>query len=400
MTARDLMEFCLTALQRHRLRTVLSLLGVAVGVAAVVALTALGEGARRYVVEQFSAIGSNLLLVLPGKTETTGFYPGFSGVPNDLTLDDLAALRQQLRGAERVVPLVVGSGTVAFGDRRRDVAVTGTTREMMTVRKMQMASGDFLPAGEDTRGAPIVVLGHKVAAELFPGLNPVGQVLRVGDWRMRVIGVLAPQGVNLGLNMDEVAIVPVETGMRMFNRTSLFRIFVQLHAAADMNAVRTQAVSLLTARHGEEDFTVITQDAVLSAFTAIFGVLTLALTGIAAISLTVAGLGIMNVMLVSVSERTGEVGLLKAVGVHRGQILRVFLVEAALLGSAGGLLGLLIGWIAVRILVGFVPQLPASPPAWAVAAALGVSVVVGTIFGVLPARRAAALDPVAALSRR
>ncbi len=400
MTARDLMDFCLTALLRHRLRTVLSLLGVAIGVAAVVALTALGEGARRYVTDQFSAIGSNLLLVLPGKTETSGFYPGFSGVPNDLTLDDLATLRQQVRGARYIVPLVVGSGSVAFGDRRRDVAVAGTSRDMMFVRHMHLASGDFLPAGDLGRGAPVVVLGHKVAAELFPGVSAVGQVLRVGDWRMRVIGVLEPQGVNMGLNMDEVAVIPVTTGMRMFNRTSLFRIMIQLHAAADITAVRTQTLALLTARHGEEDFTVITQDAVLSAFTAIFGVLTLALAGIAAISLSVAGLGIMNVMLVSVSERTGEVGLLKAVGVHRGQVLRVFLVEAALIGTGGGLLGLLIGWIAVRILVGFVPQLPASPPTWAVAAALAVSIVVGTVFGVLPARHAAGLDPVAALSRR
>jgi len=215
---------------------------------------------------------------------------------------------------------------------------------------------------------------------------------------MRVIGVLARQGVKMGMDFDDLAMVPVSTGMRMFNRSSLFRILVQAKTQADLNLVQQAIRQVLIDRHDEEDFTVITQDSVMSTFTAILGVLTLVVGAIGAISLTVAGIGIMNVMLVSVSERTREVGLLKALGVGRRQILSIFIIEAALISSLGGLLGLVLGWLAVRLLVQFYPAFPASPPAWAVWAALLVSVAVGVTFGLLPARRASRLDPVLALA--
>jgi putative ABC transport system permease protein len=244
------------------------------------------------------------------------------------------------------------------------------------------------------------VLGTTVARELFPAVDPVGRIVRVGGARMRVIGVIEPRGTQLGLDMNEVVVVPVATAMRLFDRRSLFRIMIQVRSHADLPAARTHVLALLTERHGEEDVTTLTQDAVVAAFSAILRALTLALAAIAAISLSVAGIGIMNVMLVSVAERTPEVGLLKAVGVGRGQILGVFLTEAALLSSAGGVLGLLVGWFGVRILVGIYPALPAAPPRWAVVASLAVSVAVGVLFGLLPARRATRLDPVAALARR
>jgi putative ABC transport system permease protein len=188
--------------------------------------------------------------------------------------------------------------------------------------------------------------------------------------------------------------------MKMLNRGSLFRILLQARGQEDLDRVRQKVTTLLAERHGEEDVTVITQDAVLTAFTSILGALTLALAGIAAISLAVAGVGIMNVMLVSVAERTREIGLLKALGAGRGQILAAFLAEAVLLSSAGGLLGLAVGWAAVRVLVAVFPALPASPPPWAVASAFSLSVAVGAVFGVLPARRATRLDPVVALAGR
>jgi putative ABC transport system permease protein len=263
-----------------------------------------------------------------------------------------------------------------------------------------MAMGRFLPPLPWDRGAAVAVLGSKLANELFPAQDPVGQVVRIGDWRMRVLGVLAPRGQQLGMDMDDVVVVPVATAMKMLNRPSLFRLLLQVRSHADLDRARDAVVRLISERHGEEDITVITQDAVISAFSSILGALTQALAGIAAISLAVAGVGIMNVMLVSVSERTREVGLLKALGAGRRQILAAFLAEAVLISSTGGALGLALGWAAVQLLVAIYPALPASPPAWAVAAAFGLSVVVGAVFGVLPARRATRLDPVAALAGR
>lgn len=400
MSFLDVVGFALRALRGHRLRTGLSLLGVAIGVAAVVTLTALGEGARRYVVGQFASVGTNLVIVVPGKTETTGGMPGLGGAPNDLTLEDARALVRGVPEIDKAAPMVMGTETVAFQERQRQMALIGATHEALEVRRLAMASGRFLPPLEWDRGSPIAVLGQTAARELFPGQDPVGRIVRVGDWRMRVVGVLAPRGLQLGVDMDDVAIVPVATAMKMLNRRSLFRLLLQVRTHADLDRAKERVVRLIAERHGEEDVTVITQDAVLQAFTSILGALTRALAGIAAVSLAVAGVGIMNVMLVSVSERTREVGLLKALGAGRRQILAAFLAEAILISSAGGVLGLGLGWAAVELLVAIYPALPASPPGWAVVAAFSLSVAVGAVFGVLPARRATRLDPVAALAGR
>ncbi len=400
MRTLDVLGFAARALRGHRLRTALSLLGVAIGVAAVVTLTALGEGARRYVLAQFASVGTNMVIVLPGKTETTGAMPGIGGVPNEVTLDDAEAVRRQVREVDKLAPMVVGTETVAFGERQRQVALFGSSHEALEVRRLGVAQGRFLPPMAWDRGAPIAVLGSRLARELFPAIDPVGQVVRVGDWRMRVIGVLEPRGQQLGIDMDDVVIVPVATAMKMLNRSGLFRLVVQVRSHAEIERAKQALLRLFAERHGEEDVTVITQDAVISAFGAILGALTMALGGIAAVSLAVAGVGIMNVMLVSVSERTREVGLLKALGAGRRQILAAFLAEAILISSAGGLLGLALGWAAVLAIVAVYPALPASPPLWAVAAAFSLSVGVGAVFGVLPARRATRLDPVAALAGR
>jgi putative ABC transport system permease protein len=400
MSAADLLRFATRALRGHRVRTAMSLVGVAIGVAAVIALTALGEGARRYVIGEFSSIGTNLLIVLPGKTETTGGMPGFGGVPNDLTLADAEAIVRAVPEIDKGAPVVVGAETVAHGERRRQVAIIGASHEMLELRHLSLGQGRFLPDLDWSRGSPVAVIGTTLAAEIIPGESPLGKIVRIGDWRMRVIGVLAPRGQQLGVDMDDVAIIPVATAMKMLNRTSLFRILLRVRAHGELDVTKRKVVRLLAERHGEEDVTCISQDAILTAFTSILGALTMALGGIAAISLAVAGVGIMNVMLVSVSERTREVGLLKALGAGRRQILALFLAEAILISSSGGLLGLAIGWGAVQALIALFPALPASPPAWAVAAALALSIAVGGAFGVLPARRATRLDPVAALAGR
>ncbi len=399
MKASEIFKFAAKSLTGHSLRTALSLLGVTIGVAAVVILTALGEGARLYVVNQFASLGTNLLIVIPGYTETSGSF-GYGGVPNDLTLDDAQAIARLVPAARRVAPISMANDEVAYHERRRQVAVLGTTPEYREARQLDIARGEFLPAEEVHRGSPVVILGDKTARELFGGVEPVGKIVRVAGWRMRVVGVLAKQGVKMGMDFDDIAIVPVATAMQLFNQNSLFRILVQAHAYSDLELAKDEVRQLLIDRHDEEDITVITQDAVLSTFNAVLGALTLAVGAIAAISLSVAGIGIMNVMLVSVSERTKEIGLLKALGVGRRQILAAFLTEAALISSAGGLVGLGLGWLAVRVLVRLYPALPASPPTWAVVAALVISVGVGVTFGLLPARRATRLDPIAALAGR
>ncbi|HUK13212.1 MAG TPA: ABC transporter permease [Thermoanaerobaculaceae bacterium] len=394
----DLVAFAAGALRGHRLRTALSVGGVAVGIAAVVALTALGEGARRYVVEEFAALGSNLLIVLPGKVETTGAAP-FGGVTHDLTIADLRAIARLPR-VRKAAPMAVATDTVRYRDRGRDVPVLGTTAEFIDVRHMEVASGEFLPAGDPDQGGTEMVLGQKAAFELFRDESPLGRVVRVGPYRFRVVGVLAPRGRSLGFDLDDVVFVPVRTAMRAFNRTSLFRILIEVRVHDEMDAAKRDVLALLDARHRVEDVTVFTQDALLSAFGSILRALTLALVGIASVSLAVAGVGIMNVMLVSVTERRAEIGLLKALGAADRQVLAAFLAEAVLLALGGGIVGLGAGAGAVRLFVEFYPSFPASPPVWAVVAALGLSVAVGVAFGVWPARRATRLDPVVALARR
>jgi putative ABC transport system permease protein len=393
------LRFAADALRGHRLRTILSIAGLAVGIAAVIALTALGEGARRYVTREFTALGTNLVIVLPGKIETTGAMP-FGGTPRDLTLDDATAIGR-LPLIARVAPISMGTETVRLEGRSRSAPVLGTTAEFLQVRQLGMGTGRFLSPGDIEQGGTEVVLGAKVANELCGSESPLGRVVRIGDWRFRVVGVMTSHGRSLGVfDMDDLVIVPVQTGMTMLNRHSLFRVIVEVRSYRDLSAARHDILQLMKTRHRAEDVTAITQDAVLTSFGSILGALTMALAGIASISLAVAGVGIMNVMLVSVTERRAEIGLLKALGAQQSQILRVFLAEAVLLSVAGGLAGMTVGYAAVLAFDQYFPTFPAAPPMWAVAAAATLSIVVGVVFGVWPARRAMRLEPVAALSRR
>ncbi len=395
----DVFRFAGHAVRGHRLRTFLSLLGVAIGVASVILLTGLGEGARRYIVGEFTSLGSNLLIIIPGKTETVGFAPLLSTAPHDLTVEDAEALPVRVAAVRRVAPVIVGTAAVRSGERSREVTVIGTTREVLAIRQLKMSTGRFLPANEPD--AAVCVLGARVQRELFPEENPLGRLVRIGDWRFRVIGVIAPRGTSIGMDMDEVVEVPVGTGLRLFNRSSLFRILAEVGSHEENDRAREAVLRVLRERHaGQEDVTVLTQDSVLATFDSILKALTAALASIAAISLGVAGLGIMNVMLVAVTERTREIGLLRAVGATQAQVLAVFLVEAALLATVGGCLGLLAGLGAGRLLQQLYPEFPFHPPPWAIPAAVGVSCSVGLFFGILPARHAARLDPVMALMRR
>ena len=400
MNVLDIVSSSNGALRAHARRTLLSLVGMSIGVAAVVVLTGLGEGGRDFVRRQFEIIGTNVVAVLPGKVETSGAIPGLGGVPNDLTIADAEALARGLPQAESVAPVYLGNDTIAHGERSRQVLVFGSTAEVFPIRKLRLRSGTFLPPGHWDRGGNVAVIGPRLATELFVGENPLGKNIRIGDFRMRVIGVLANQGMHFGVDLDETVFVPVATALRIFDRTSLFRVVMQLRPGADPERAKERCAAILRERHGEEDFTITTPDAVLSSLESILAMLTLVLVGIASVSLAVAGIGIMNVMLVSVSERTQEIGLLKALGATRGQVLSLFLAEAAILSVLGGALGLLIAALVLRTASLVYPGFPVSPPPWAMAASLGLAVVVGIVFGLLPAIRAIRLDPIAALSGR
>ncbi len=397
----DTFRFAATALGGARLRTGLMLVAMAIGVAAVVLLAALGDGARRYVTGQFSALGTHLLIVMPGRNETTGGAPPMlSETPRDLTLADAEALGR-IPQVVRVAPLNVGEAPVAWHSREREVPIWGATAEMQQVRQMALGEGQFLPPGDPTRPASVAVIGAKVRDELFRGSAPLGEWIRIGDRRFRVIGVLAQKGQSLGVDIDELVVIPVASAQQLFNEGSLFRILVEARSRTEV-ATAQQVISqrLAELHEGEEDVTVVAQDSVLATFDRILGALTLAVAGIAAISLVVAGVLIMNVMLVAVTQRTSEIGLLKALGATPQRILTLFLAEAVLLSLLGALIGLALGEAGSWLLRLLYPSLPATPPTWSVVAGVGIALVAGLLFGTLPARRAARLDPVQALSRR
>lgn len=401
MKAQDVLRFGYRALAGYRARTYLMLLAMAIGVAAVVTLTSLGEGARRYVVNEFASLGTHLLIVLPGRSETTGGPPPLLGeTPRDLTLRDALALMRS-SAVRYVAPISVGSAPASWRQREREVTILGSTAELYTVRHLRMGRGTFLPPGDPERAAPICVLGDTLRQELFGNRRALGEWVRIGDRRFRVIGVLAPRGQSLGVDIGDVAIIPVASALALFNTSSLFRVLVQARTREAIPRAEQAIKEIMRTRHeGEDDITVITQDALLATFQRIFTALTFTVAGIAAISLAVAGILIMNVLLVAVSQRTAEIGLLKALGAPGRQVLTLFLTEAAMLSLAGAALGLLVALVGNVLIARLFPAFPIHAPPWALAAALGIALITGLIFGVVPARRAARLDPVQALSRR
>ena len=401
MSIADRLRFALQALRGASMRTLLMLIAMSIGVASVVVLTSLGEGARRYVVGEFASLGTNLLIVLPGRNETTGGAPPLlSETPRDLTIADSQALMRS-RHVRYVAPINVGAAAIAFGGLDRDAAIMGATASLQPVRHLKLAQGSFLPEMDPELAAPVCVIGAKIRDELFGKQPALGQWVRIGDRRFRVIGVLVAGGESMGTNTDELVVVPVGSAQQLFNTQTLFRNLIEVKTREAIPLAQQEVISILRDRHdGEEDVTVITQDAILATFDRILTALTFTVGGIGAISLIVAGILIMNVMLVAVTQRTSEIGLLKSIGATGSQVLSLFLIEAVLLSLFGGLIGLLIGGFGAWLIHQLYPVLPTMPPLWAVLSALLVAIATGVIFGALPARRAARLDPVQSLSRR
>ena len=400
MKLNDTLLLSLKAITSYRVRSLLIILAMALGVAAVVTLTALGDGARHYVINQFSSIGTNLIAVMPGRAETSGAFLGatMGRTPRDLTLKD-AQLIGRLPQVKRYAPLNVGVAELSAAKRLRDVTVLGSTADLIPIRHMNLAQGSFL--ANDSEHSAQIVLGAKLAREFFPASNAIGQRVRLDENRFLVTGVLAFQGESMGYNTDEIVIIPIDYAQSLFNTNSLFRILVEARSHNDILPAKAAIQDTLKQSHdGEEDVTIITQDAVLNTFNRILHALTLAVAGIAAISLAVAGILIMNVMLVAISQRTSEIGLLKAIGASADDIRRLFFAEALWLSLVGAVIGFLLGQFGSLLLRLAYPQLPAWAPAWASLAGIAVALIVGILASLLPSSRAAKLDPVKALGKK
>ncbi len=393
----DLIRFAGGAVWAHRLRSILSLIGIAIGVAAVILLTAIGEGTRYFVLAQFTQFGTNILAVNPGKTKTLGIPGILGGTTHHLTLEDAEAL-SRIPGVQDVVPMAMGTGRVESGGKGRSVNVFGVTGAMPGVWKFKVGQGDFLPREDVNRLTSVTVLGPKMKRELFGDENPLGGIIRIAGYRFRVIGVLEPKGQILGYDLDDAVYVPVANAMRMFNMAELMEIDVAYQSAHMVDSV-VEAVRriLIDRHHGAEDFSITTQAAMLESLDEIMRIVTLAAAGIAGISLVVGALGIVTMMWISVGERVSEIGLLRAMGAQPRKIFSVFLVESVMLAVLGGVLGIFLGIAGAFILTFVLPGLPIFVDEQYLVIGLLVAIGTGLLSGVAPARRAIHIDPVEAL---
>jgi len=389
------------AIKTQPIRVMLIILAMSIGIASVTILTALGESARLYIVNEFQSLGTNLIIVLPGRTETTGGQPPlFGATPRDLTLADAEALYRSHHIAA-IAPVSVGAAPISTKGLEREVTILGSTSALRRVRHLSLSKGHFLPESDADKALSICVIGQTIKDELFAQQQAVGKWLRINDRRFRVIGVLESEGQSIGVDFDDMVIVPVASAQALFNTQSLFRILVETKSKQGMYKAVDDISEIIKQRHeGEDDVTLVTQDSVVNTFDEILAAVTLTVASIASISLAVAGILVMNVMWVSVAQRTAEIGLLKALGATKGQILCLFLTEAAMLSFAGALTGVLLGKITLMALQISYPDFPFYLPVWAIFSALAVSLVTALIFGVLPAKQAAGMNPVTALNKR
>ncbi len=396
MTRTDLLRLAGSAVRAHRLRSLLTALGIAIGIAAVVLLTSIGEGIHRFVLAEFTQFGTTLLAVNPGKTTTHGTAVGVFGTTRPLTIEDAEALKRlpEVRAVEAVV---AGNGLIEVENRKRRANVYGVGATFPEVFRFSVAVGRFLPADDPRAARNFAVLGSTLERELFGERNPLGAAIRVGGSRFRVIGVMRPKGQVLGFDVDDTVYIPTAKALELFDREGLMEIDVLYDPQTPPARVEQAVKRVLVARHGRDDFTLTTQEKMLDVLGSVLEVLTLAVGTLGGVSLLVGGVGILTIMTISVRERTAEIGLLRALGAERRQVLGLFLAEAVVLSLAGGGAGLLLG---LGLALGLSLLLPALPVqiAWLyVAIALAVSAVVGLLAGLLPARHAARLDPVVAL---
>lgn len=396
MRSSDLVKLSTGAVLAYRLRSMLTILGILVGIGSVVLLTSIGEGVRVFVLNEFTQFGTNLVAVVPGKTETFGISGATISTVRPLTVDDLEALKR-LDNVVTAVPVVQGNASVEFGSRTRRTIVLGVNSGVPETWKMPVGSGRFLPEDSMRASRSYAVLGSKLRDELFGNSNPLGQRIRVGGDRYRVIGVMASKGQMLGFDLDDTIFIPIDKTLEMFNREGLMEIDILYEAGTSVDRLSDNIRRTLISRHGDEDFTIITQDKMLDVLGSILDILTLGVAAIGGISLLVGAVGILTIMTISVTERTPEVGLLRALGANRSHILHLFLGEAVVLSVTGGILGIIAAIVLVWMLQLFVPALPVAIAWQYVSIAMVLALVIGLLTGIVPALRAAAMQPLEAL---
>ena len=398
MRITDSMHYCYLALTRHQLRTGLLLLAVTLGVTSVLLLTSLGEGARLFIEKEFSSLGNQVMVVLPGRKETTGgAVPIYGTSPRDLTIEDAQAL-EQISTVSEAAPIIAGTALVSFQGVSREVITIGSTASFFTVRNLTLAKGQALPTTSNDRASAVCILGFKLKQQLFKHKTATGQWLKIGGQRFRVIGVLAERGESMGLDMRDMVIIPVRSAQSLFNAPSLFRILLTLKHAGSETYTEDKIRTVIAKRHdGEDDVSIVSQNALLSAFNNIISLVTAAIGAIAAISLIVAGFLIMNVSYISISRRKNEIGLLKALGASKNEVRQLFLFESSILVFFGVMIGLLCGYGLVFIANQIWPTLPLSIPWWATLASSVLALIIGVLFSWIPASLAAKQDPVIAL---
>lgn len=402
MRALDLLLFTVLALRRQRFRSLMLLLAVGLGVGAVVVLTAVGEGARGYVLGEFSFLGKDTIVMFPGRKETTGGMPPVTGVAaRAITLREAAILQRSVPGVSDVAPMIMGNGPVSYKARERDSIVLGTTAAFVDIRQMRIAQGSNLPELPLEEGKPVAVLGEKLKQELFDNRRAIGQWVRLRDYRFRVVGVLDDSGDSFGADLSEGIFIPVASAQSVFNTHGLFRVVLRVRDNYDVEQVKSAVLGRMTELHdGELDVTLVSPDAMLSTLDDILQVLTLGVGAIAGISLLVSGILVMNVTLMSVKQRTAEIGLLKAIGAPAAQVRVLFLAEAGLIAAVGAVLGVAVGSVIVLVGRHLYPDIPFFTPPWALWSAIALAVCTALLFAWLPAQQAASLEPVDALGRK
>ncbi len=396
MIIKDFIRLTGTSLLAHKLRSFLTMLGITVGITAVVLLTSIGEGLYKFVLAEFNQFGTTLVAINPGKVTTHGMTTGVFGSVRPLTIEDAEALKR-LPFAKSVVALTQGNAEVEGNNRTRRTTIYGAGSEFPETFSINVRAGRFLPDDDPTAPRAFAVLGYKVKQELFGNKNPLGERIRIGGDRYRIIGIMEPKGQILGFDLDDTVYIPAARGLELFNREGLMEIDILYKEGTKVDRVVAGIKRILEARHGREDFTITTQEQMLDVLGSILNVLTFAVGAIGSISLFVGGIGIITIMTISVNERTTEIGLLRALGAKQKQVLSLFLGEAIVLSAIGGACGLLAGIGIAQLLHFALPALPVHTPWTFVLLAEGLAVIIGLVAGVLPARRAAKLDPVEAL---
>jgi len=396
MLIRDLARFTFGAIIAQRLRSTLTALGIAIGIGAVVLLTSIGEGLHRYVLKEFTQFGTNLIAINPGKVTTLGTPIGIIGSVRLLTLADAKAL-SRAPWTRAVVPGIWGNAEIKALGRRRRTTVYGTGPDMPEAFSMPVATGRFLPRDNPESPRAFAVLGKTVKKELFGQSNPLGQRITIGARSFRVIGTMEPKGQILGFDMDDVVLIPAARAQELFNREGLMEIDILYPEGWSAEEVVAGIRRVLINRHGREDFTITTQQQMLSVLGEVLNILTAAVGTLGGISLLVGSVGILTIMSIAVTERTSEIGVLRALGATRRQILLLFLGEAAILGAMGGLAGLCIGAGGARLLAVLIPALPVRTSWSYVFLAELLALTTGILSGLWPARRASMLEPVEAL---